>query len=106
MPVADQLTEQAAGIWQSRVEQTLKQANAVSSGMLAAIQSRKSQVVADYEALLDPKIGVGSKQVEAEQQQKIANCETRHALAGELVEELVELSNHCQKTLIIESGSS
>ncbi len=106
MPVADQLTDQAAGIWRGRVEQTLKQANAVSSGMLAAIQSRKSQVLADYEALMDPEVGVGSKQVEAEQNQKIANCEARHALAGELVEELVELSNHCQKTLMTEFGPS
>ena len=81
---------------------TLQQAHAVSTGMLSAIQSRKSKVLADYEALHNPHGNASPEQLEIEQREMIARCQGRHSAAMQLVMELTKVSAYSQQALTSE----
>ena len=105
LPVAHDLTEQARTELGKRVARTLQQAEAVSSGMLGSIQSRKAQLLADYDNLSSPREGQTVEQLEAEQHSKLEHCMARHRTIVGLVDDLVRLSALCQQTLNVEGGA-
>lgn len=99
LPVVQQMSEQAHRALDARITRTLQQAHAVSTGMLSAIQSRKAQVLAEYESLHNPSHGMTPDRFEAEQAEMVARCQTRHTAALALVDELARLSSYCQQVL-------
>ena len=70
--------------------------------MLSAIQTRKAQVLGEYETLHNPRDGVTPERFEAEQGDLVARCRARHAATQELVGDLTRLSAYCQQVLAVE----
>ena len=105
LPVAEQMVSQAHRELSARIARTLQQAHAVSTGMLTAIQSRKSQVLAEYEALHNPQGGFTGERLDAEQREMIGRCQGRHTAAVQLVNELAKVSAFCQHVLEAEGRS-
>lgn len=96
MPVTETLARQTHGELSQRVTRTLQQAHAVSTGMLSAIQSRKAQVIADYDALLQRQANGASDVSDPEIDAQFARASARHRAAAEIVEELNKLVAFCQ----------
>lgn len=96
MPMTQQLCELANRELSARVSRTLQQAHVVSAGMLSAIQSRKAQVLADYEDLVNRQGGAGADQIDAERQEQINRSSARLATASQLVVELAKVVAMCQ----------
>ncbi len=103
MPVAADLADQALARLRGRVGNTLQQAHAVSTGMLTAIQQRKAQVLADYEALNAAGAPGAASSFEAEQAVKVEHAKARHEAVAQLVDELTRLAALCQQALSAEA---
>ncbi len=99
VPMTEELSRQAYAALSARVTRTLQQAHAVSTGMLSAIQSRKAQVVADYEGLLARQASGSSDRMSPEIQAHMAKAVARHAAAVRLVDDLGKLVAFCQMAL-------
>ena len=99
LPVVEDMVGQAHGELSSRITRTLQQAYAVSTGMLSAIQSRKAQVLADYEALRHAEAQAPQRGQLAGQQEMIARCQARHTAAQTLVDGLSQLNAFCRQAL-------
>jgi hypothetical protein len=99
IPVAEELSHQAQNQLGARVARTLQQAQVVSAGMLSAIQARKTQVLNDYEVLVNPASGAGAEEREAQSQAAIERCRTRHLNTAKLVGEISELVAFCHRAL-------
>ena len=97
LPVIEDMVGQAHRELSTRITRTLQQAHAVSTGMLSAIQSRKTQLLADYEALRGAEAGNTAGQVDAGRQDIIFRSQARHTAALQLVEELSRLNAFCHQ---------
>lgn len=103
LPLLEQLAETAAQQLNVRIYRTLQQAQAVSTGLLGAMQQRKAQVIADYEAFSSSN---NSPEVFDQQQQAKADaCDQRRMAAADLSAELAALQSFCQKVLLSEVRS-
>lgn len=105
LPLADQLTDIAGQQLNARIQRTLQQAHAVSTGLLGAMQQRKAQIIADYEAFNNPSPDRSPEAFEHEQQAKADACARRREAAAALTEELTKLQMFCQKVLSSEGRS-
>ncbi|MGE3711915.1 MAG: hypothetical protein AB7G35_19900, partial [Hyphomicrobiaceae bacterium] len=105
LPTADDLARQAESRLNARVTRTLQQANAVSTGMLTAIQQRRAQVLKDFEALTAAEGSPDGNRFEVEQRAKVERCAQRHTAVVELVDELTRLAAICQQALNPEARS-
>ena len=99
LPMTEELARQAHGELSQRITATLQQAHAVSTGMLSAIQSRKAQVITDYDQLLQRQANGGSELADPQVEAYLAQSSTRHRAASMLVEELARLAAFTQATL-------
>ncbi len=99
MPATEELSRQAHNELSGRIATTLQQAHAVSTGMLSAIQARKTQVVADYDRLLQRQTSGGAGTTDPQVDAYLAKATARHRAAADLIEELNRLAAHCRATL-------
>lgn len=98
-PAAEQLARQAHAELSGRIAATLQQAHAVSSGMLSAIQARKTQVIADYDRLLQAQASGQRLDADPEMEARLQQSIDRHRAATELVDELSRLVAYCRATI-------
>lgn len=99
MPLTETLARQAYAELSSRINATLTQAHAVSTGMLSAIQARRAQVVADYELMMRRQAAAPGGATDPKVDEMLAKAMGRYSAATELVEELTRLVAHCKATL-------
>ena len=102
--MAEEMVREAQAQFSQRISLTLQQAHAVSSGMLSAIQERKSRVIADHDAFNNQNQGMSIETFEADQQERARRCTERQSACSLLGKELAKVLAYCQQTLLHEAG--
>ena len=102
LPLVDEMAREADAELSRRIDRTLQQAHAVSAGLLRAMQGRKSEVLAEYEAFASPVGGQSHERFEHEQRAKATRSAERQAGAAALAAELGKILSFCQKNLVPE----
>jgi hypothetical protein len=105
VPLSEEMVREAQAAFAQRIARTLQQAHAVSSGMLTAIQERKSRVVTDYENFTN-QAGASQETFEGEQHERARRCTERQSACSLLGKELAKVLAYCQQTLLHEAGGS
>ena len=98
LPAADELARRAHQDLSQRISATLQQAQAVSGGMLQAIQARKAKAITDYEDLLRRRKAGEAIAIDPQAEAQLARAKARHAATIKLVEDLGRLAAICQST--------
>lgn len=104
-PMAEEMVREAQAQFAQRISLTLQQAHAVSSGMLTAIQERKSRILADYDAFSNQTQGQTVEAFEADQQERARRCTERQSACSLLGKELAKVLAYCQQTLLHDVGA-
>jgi hypothetical protein len=103
VPMGEEMVREAQAAFAQRIARTLQQAHAVSSGMLSAIQERKSRVLVEYENFQN-QTGTTHETFEADQHERARRCTERQSACSILGKELAKVLAYCQQTLLHEAG--
>ena len=105
VPLSEEMVRESQAQFAQRISRTLQQAHAVSSGMLSAIQERKSRILAEYDAFSHESQGTSIETFEADQQNHARSCTERQSACSLLAKELAKVVAFCQQTLLHEAGA-